>query len=64
MLCPATGKEVHLTKDKANSHLQALRKKLKYNGEVYPCFHCKGYHVGRKSYTKKIKDEEKPVEET
>lgn len=46
--CPKTWKQVHYTREEAQSHLRSLRQKRSdYNGEVYHCSACGGFHVGR-----------------
>lgn len=46
--CRVSGKQSHSTREEAQRHLKALRHKMcKYDGEVYPCLSCRGFHVGR-----------------
>ena len=47
MICEESGKQIQ-TKGKADAQLRSLKKLNDYEGEVYPCEYCKGYHVGRK----------------
>ncbi len=46
--CPASNNKVVHTKDGALAQLRSLLKRNPdYPGDVYPCIHCQGYHVGR-----------------
>jgi hypothetical protein len=46
--CQRTGK-VSESKNQANQHLKALRRKNGYEGEVFYCTSCRNYHVGSKA---------------
>lgn len=45
IICITTSKETH-TREKARSHLRGLRIRKQYDGQVYRCRHCGGWHVG------------------
>lgn len=48
--CPRTGKLSHQTAQQARGQLISLKRRRRgYNGRVYHCRHCGGYHVGRLS---------------
>jgi hypothetical protein len=49
MKCPSSGKEIHWSYGEAMAHLRSLRERTEYQyqGEVYPCDGCGGWHVGR-----------------
>jgi hypothetical protein len=44
-ICAYTSKETH-TREKARSHLRGLRIRKQYDGQVYHCRWCGGWHVG------------------
>ncbi len=46
--CRQTGKMSHASRGKAEAALRGLNKiKPAYKGNIYPCIHCRGFHVGR-----------------
>jgi hypothetical protein len=45
-VCIKTGKHSHLSQGKAEAHLRHL-KETGYEGVVYSCQYCEGWHVGR-----------------
>jgi len=47
-VCPQGGKRIHYSEGMARAQLRSLQKrKPEYNGRVYPCVACRGFHVGR-----------------
>jgi hypothetical protein len=46
-ICEETGKVIHSKGTTAKAHLRSLQEMNSYPGYIYPCIHCKGYHVGR-----------------
>lgn len=49
--CPS-GKQRHASQGQATAHLRGLRDRrlaigLTYDGHVYPCLECAGWHIGR-----------------
>ena len=48
MTCVKTGKQIHLSIKKAQKHLRRMREIWEvYNGKIYACIHCGGWHIGR-----------------
>lgn len=46
--CVETGKISHPSRGKAEAALRAIKKqKEEYQGHVYPCIYCQGFHFGR-----------------
>lgn len=45
--CHVTGKIIHYTKSKAEKALQDFKTRVEYDGRVYYCEHCSGWHYGR-----------------
>ncbi len=46
-VCPRQGKQVHLTKGKAAKCLQGLKRRGGYEGTIFRCGTCNGWHIGR-----------------
>jgi hypothetical protein len=47
MFCQKTGKQIHLSINKAQKHLIRLKEMKNYEGKVYGCLYCGGWHIGR-----------------
>lgn len=54
-LCSKFSKHIHKSRGKAELHLRGLRKNLdkNYDGMVYPCGICGGWHIGRRKRKRK-----------
>ena len=50
-VCFKTGKHSHPSRSKADAHLRGLRERMGYEGSVYTCQYCEGWHVGRAKQT-------------
>ena len=46
--CEVTGKVIHYKEQEAINELIRIKKKKPYDGIVYRCEHCKGYHIKEK----------------
>jgi len=47
MICAATKKRIHPNQGMAEASLRSLWKRRDYEGHVYPCTSCQGWHIGR-----------------
>lgn len=48
-ICRYTAKVIQPSRGAAEAQLRSLKKiKPAYNGHVFPCIHCQGFHIGRK----------------
>lgn len=48
ILCHQTGKHSHKSSGAAEAQLRGLVQRKGYDGHVYPCIYCQGWHVGRR----------------
>ena len=47
-VCPKVNKHIHYSLKKAKLHLRRLKSGYKYDGNIWRCTVCGGWHVGRK----------------
>lgn len=59
--CPTLGKVRHTTEAAASRQLRSLKKRKSYDGEVFQCNSCLGWHVGKKKPPADILQLEQPA---